>query len=139
MKYWAITYLDLKVKFTCKFLTSLNSMVTVSVLEFPVILCRTTPISGWVLFLLTFTINSQTVLQGQSVQKKAKKAKKKIDICSFLLFVYIFNSLFSVFTKQLVKSLQEMPKLQCFWFLLYDIVTLLCYVCLNIWFSTCQC
>ena len=69
--------------------TSLNSMVTVSVLAFPVMISLTTPMFGCVLFLLTLTVNSLLVLQGQRTQEKTTKAQN-ITLCQVTgSFVYI--------------------------------------------------
>ena len=50
-------------------------MLTVSVLAFPVMISLTTPIFGCVLFLLTLTVSSLLVLQGQRTQEKTKKVQ----------------------------------------------------------------
>ena len=64
-------------------------MLTVSVLAFPVMISLTTPIFGCVLFLLTLTVSSLLVLQGQRTQKKTKKVQI-ITLCQVTgPFVYI--------------------------------------------------
>ena len=64
-------------------------MLTVSVLAFPVMISLTTPIFGCVLFLLTLTVSSLLVLQGQRTQEKTKKVQI-ITLCQVTgSFVYI--------------------------------------------------
>lgn len=87
--FWLVFWLmchDVKDKFT-----SLYSIVTVSVLEFPKMVCLKMPTSGWVLFRLTLTVSSLIEFKGQKTHKKATKAKKR-DIFHLYSIVLICTS-----------------------------------------------